>query len=187
MDEWTAVKNASLEVICGCMFSGKTVELQRRLRRAEIAKLKVKVFKPLIDERYSKDQVVSHDRSALKAIAVEDPNDILRLNEDAQVIGIDEAQFFNDDLIHVCESLANSGKRVIISGLDLDSFGQPFGPMPILMSKAEFLTKLHAICTRCGNLAHYSYRKDNSKEQIALGAEEAYEALCRSCFNQASK
>lgn len=168
------------------MFSGKTAELQRRLRRAKIAKLHVLVYKPSVDTRYGQNQVTSHDNLSIDAKAIQSASEILRHAIDADVIGIDEAQFFDDSLPAICEELANNGKRVIISGLDIDSFGQAFGPMPELMAKAEYVTKLHAICTRCGELAHYSYRKSPSKDTVMLGAEDKYEALCRNCYNQAN-
>lgn len=186
MNEWTPPNKGCIEVICGSMFSGKTVELQRRLRRAQIAKQKVAAFKPALDTRYAKDKLVSHDSSSLSAVPVTDPKEIKELSQQADVIGIDEAQFFSESLVELCEDLANNGKRVIVSGLDIDSFGKPFGPMPILMAKAEFLTKLHAICTHCGSLAHYSYRISDDRSQIALGTEKEYLALCRSCYNQAT-
>lgn len=166
------------------MFSGKTAELQRRLRRAVIAKLHIGVFKPAIDTRFGKNTVTSHDNIALEALAVSSSKEIISKTEGMDVVGIDEAQFFDDELVDVCEDLANQGKRVIVSGLDIDSFGKPFGPMPGIMAKAEFITKLHAICIKCGELAHYSHRKATGNKKVVLGAEEAYEALCRLCYNQ---
>lgn len=171
-----------IEVICGCMFSGKTEELIRRLRRAEIAGQKVVIFKPSVDSRYSEDQVVSHDRRAIPSVAVDKAEDILEYEGEVEVVGIDEAQFFNLDIIRVANQLANAGHRVVVAGLDLDYTGKPFGPMPELMATAEYVTKVHAICRRTGNLAHYSHRIDGAKDLIALGHQDSYEPVSRSVF-----
>lgn len=174
-----------IEVICGSMFSGKTEELIRRLKRARIAKQKVEIFKPQIDKRYSDEDVVSHDASAIRSIPVESASQILFFANDCDVIGIDEAQFFDSELLGVCNQLADQGIRVIVAGLDMDFLGNPFGPIPSLMSVAEYVTKVHAICMRCGNLAHYSYRKVEGNKLVMLGETESYEPLCRACFNTA--
>jgi len=176
-----------IEVVCGSMFSGKTEELIRRLRRAQIAKLKVEIFKPSIDVRYSEEEVVSHNANAIRSTVVENANNILLLTGDVNVIGIDEAQFFDDSLIEVCNTLADNGIRVIVAGLDMDYTGQPFGPMPKLMAIAEYVTKVHAICVRCGELAQYSHRKIISNQLVELGETNEYEPLCRKCFNEATK
>jgi thymidine kinase len=176
-----------IEVVCGSMFSGKTEELIRRLRRAQIAKLKVEIFKPSIDVRYSEEEVVSHNANAIRSTVVENANNILLLTGDVNVIGIDEAQFFDDSLIEVCNTLADNGIRVIVAGLDMDYTGKPFGPMPKLMAIAEYVTKVHAICVRCGELAQYSHRKIVSDQLVELGETNEYEPLCRKCFNEATK
>jgi len=176
-----------IEVVCGSMFSGKTEELIRRLRRAQIAKLKVEIFKPSIDVRYSEEEVVSHNANAIRSTVVENANNILLLTGDVNVIGIDEAQFFDDSLIEVCNTLADNGIRVIVAGLDMDYTGKPFGPMPKLMAIAEYVTKVHAICVRCGELAQYSHRKIISDQLVELGETNEYEPLCRKCFNEATK
>jgi thymidine kinase len=175
-----------VEVICGSMFSGKTEELIRRVNRALIAKLKVKIFKPALDTRYSDSAVVSHGKSSVEAFVVSAAADILANAQDADVIAIDEAQFFDEELPEICHHLADKGKRVIIAGLDMDFRGQPFGVMPVLLSTAEFVTKVHAICVRCGNLAAYSHRLDSMNEEtILLGETDRYEPLCRSCYKTA--
>ena len=174
-----------IEVICGSMFSGKTEELIRRLRRAQIAKLKVEIFKPAIDNRYSETEIVSHDAKTIRSIPVGSAEEILEKVNSADVIGIDEAQFFDDKIIDVCNTLANRGIRVIVAGLDMDYTGKPFGPMPALMAIAEYVTKVHAICMRCGNLAHYSHRLTQSNSLVELGEKDKYEPLCRSCFQKA--
>jgi len=174
-----------IEVICGSMFSGKTEELIRRLKRASIARQKVEIFKPLLDKRYAEDQVVSHDANAIPSTAVENASQILLMVGDADVVAIDEAQFFGDELPGVCRILADKGIRVIVAGLDMDFRGKPFGPMPQLLSAAEYITKVHAICMRCGQLAHYSHRIVPAKELVMLGEKESYEPLCRRCFNKA--
>lgn len=171
-----------IEVICGSMFSGKTEELIRRLNRARLAKQKLEIFKPAVDTRYDDNNVVSHDENEIRSTPVQFANDILLLAGDSDVIGIDEAQFFDDSLIIVCRKLASMGKRVIVAGLDMDFEGKPFGPLPALLATAEFVTKVHAICMKCGALASYSYRLAPNKEQVMLGQKEEYEARCRSCF-----
>ncbi|MCK5169244.1 MAG: thymidine kinase [Bacteroidales bacterium] len=173
-----------VEVICGSMFSGKTEELIRRLRRAEYAKLKVEIFKPLIDIRYSEEEVVSHDENTIRSTPVESSGNILLLTGDVDVIGIDEAQFFDKNLVDVCNQLANSGIRVIVAGLDMDYLGKPFGPIPALMAEAEYVTKVHAICMHCGNLAQYSHRIVKSDKLVLLGETNEYEPLCRVCYNK---
>ena len=177
------VYRGSIEVICGSMFSGKTEELIRRLKRAQIAKLNVEIFKPKTDIRYDENAVVSHDHNAVQSTAVENSSAILFLNADTQVVGIDEAQFFDDDLPEVCNKLAAKGVRVIVAGLDMDFSGQPFGPMPALMCIAELVTKVHAVCVCCGSPAMYSFRKVSSEEKVLLGEKESYEPRCRYCFN----
>jgi len=181
------VKPGSVEVITGSMFSGKTEELIRRLRRAQFAGLKVVIFKPAIDKRYSETRVVSHDERSIVSTPVENSSAILLLAGDADVVAIDEAQFFDNSVIEVCTQLADTGKRIIIAGLDMDFMGNPFGPMPGLMAIAEDVTKVHAICMRCGNLAMYSYRKTDESQVVLLGEKNLYEPLCRSCYNAATK
>jgi len=170
-----------IEVITGCMFSGKTEELIRRLRRAQYAKQKVKIFKPIIDTRYSDNSIVSHSEQSLPSILIKDVKEIFTLMEDAQVIGIDEAQFFSGDIVNVCNELANSGKRVIVAGLDQDYKGVPFEPMPQLLAIAEYITKTLAICLVCGNPADKTQRKTHSGERVIVGASDVYEARCRKC------
>lgn len=178
-------KQGWIEVICGSMFSGKTEELIRRLRRAEFAKMKVEIFKPKIDIRYSEEDVVSHDKTAIRSTAVEHSSQLLILASDVEVIGIDEAQFFDDGLPEVCNQLANQGVRVIIAGLDMDYLGRPFGPMPHLLAIAEFVTKVHAICVQTGHLAHHSYRLSENDSLVQLGEKESYVPLSREAFNEA--
>lgn len=172
-----------IEVICGCMFSGKTEELIRRLRRATIADLKVEVFKPRIDTRYDETSIVSHDTSMLLAHPVDDSARLLDISEDTSVVGVDEAQFFDANLPEVCQQLALRGVRVVVAGLDMDFRGKPFGPIPDMMAIAEYVTKVHAICVHCGNLATHSYRLATGDEVILLGEKEQYEPRCRSCYN----
>ncbi|MDD3637511.1 MAG: thymidine kinase [Bacteroidales bacterium] len=186
-DTNSKTRSGWIEVICGSMFSGKTEELIRRLNRARIAKQRVEIFKPHIDKRYSEEDVVSHDSKAIQSIPVESASQILFYANDMEVIGIDEAQFFDDELASVCDQLANSGVRVIIAGLDMDFQGKPFGPLPALMATAEYVTKVHAICMRCGNLANYSHRIIANEKLVMLGETESYEPLCRKCFNEARK
>ena len=171
-----------IEVVCGSMFSGKTEELLRRLTRARIAKQKVEVFKPTVDTRYDEEEVVSHDDKKSMSIPVENASQILFYAEEFEVVGIDEAQFFGDELVSVCNELADRGKRVIVAGLDMDYQGKPFGPIPQLMATAEYVTKVHAICMRCGNLANYSHRTVKDDKLVVLGETDAYEPLCRKCF-----
>ncbi len=176
-----------IEVVAGSMFSGKTEELIRRMRRAEYAGQNVEIFKPATDVRYDEENVVSHDRREIRSTPVETSSNILLLTGDTEVVGIDEAQFFDDGLVEVCNTLATQGKRVIIAGLDMDFTGKPFGPMPALMAIAEYVTKVHAICMRCGNLAQYSYRKIKSDQLVLLGEIDEYEPLCRKCYIAANK
>jgi len=180
-----AGRRGSVEVITGSMFSGKTEELIRRLRRAQFAGLKVEIFKPSIDKRYSEIGVVSHDEKSIVSTPVENSSSILLLTEDVDVVGIDEAQFFDGAIVDVCNKLADKGIRVIIAGLDMDFMGKPFGPMPALLSVAEYVTKVHAICMRCGNLAQYSFRKSDEEQVVVLGEMDKYEPLCRHCYNEA--
>jgi thymidine kinase len=170
-----------IEVVCGCMFSGKTEELIRRLRRAQIAKQKIVVFKPKIDIRYSPEHIVSHSEQFLDAKVIEDAQEILSLAGDAQVIGIDEGQFFKANIVDVCNKLADRGKRVIVAGLDQDYKGNPFDPMPQLLAIAEYITKTLAICVVCGNPADRTQRKTEQQELVVVGAKDLYEARCRSC------
>jgi len=176
-----------IEVICGSMFSGKTEELIRRLNRARIARQKVEIFKPAVDTRYDETDVVSHDAKAVSSTPVENASQILFYAEDFEVVGIDEAQFFGEELVSVCNELAMNGKRVVVAGLDMDYLGNPFGPIPKLMATAEYVTKVHAICIRCGNLANYSHRTVKNDNLVVLGETDAYEPLCRRCFLEARK
>jgi len=176
-----------IEVICGSMFSGKTEELIRRLKRAKIAKQKVEIFKPTMDVRYDLEAVVSHDSNQIHSTPVPASANIPLLINDEQVIGIDEAQFFDMELVGVCNNLANQGIRVIVAGLDMDYRGNPFGPIPALLATAEYVTKVHAICVKCGNLANHSHRKMGDDKLVMLGEIESYEPLCRSCFTEAEE
>ena len=176
-----------IEVICGSMFSGKTEELIRRLKRAQIAKQRIQIFKPSIDTRYDDKDVVSHDDKYIPSTPVPAAANIRLLANDVDVVGIDEAQFFDDEIVNVCKDLANKGIRVIVAGLDMDFKGNPFGPMPNLMATAEYVTKVHAICTKTGNLAHYSHRKTADEKQVMLGENEAYEPLSRAAFFKATQ
>ncbi len=176
-----------IEVICGSMFSGKTEELIRRLNRALIAKQKVEIFKPSVDKRYHDLDVVSHNESSIRSTPVNFADDILLLTGDCDVVGIDEVQFFDDQLISVAQKLANKGKRVILAGLDMDFEGKPFEPMPKLMAISEYVTKVHAICMKCGDLAAFSYRLSETKEKVVLGEKDTYEARCRRCFYEDKK
>jgi thymidine kinase len=173
-----------VEVICGSMFSGKTEELIRRIKRAQFANQKLLLFKPAIDNRYSEDNVVSHQGNALQAKIISSSYDIWNHWTNERVVAIDEAQFFDENIISVSNDLARKGVRVILAGLDMDYLGKPFGPMPQLLSIAEYVTKVHAICVSCGNLAQYSHRTAEEKEQVLVGAVEKYEPLCRSCYNK---
>jgi len=180
-------KTGSIEVIAGSMFSGKTEELIRRLKRAKIARLKVEIFKPAIDTRYSLAEVVSHDENSILSTPVESSGNIMLLTGDVHVIGIDEAQFFDNGLIEVSIALANMGIRVIIAGLDMDFKGKPFGPIPGLMAVADHITKVHAICMRCGDVAQFSHRLSDTDKLVLLGEKNEYEPLCRSCFTKATR
>lgn len=177
-------KAGCVEVICGSMFSGKTEELIRRIRRAKFANLKIEIFKPSIDTRFSDDDVVSHDFHKIPCRAVQDPREMLDIEPDVQVVGIDEAQFYDMSLIDVVQTLADRGVRVIVAGLDMDYLGKPFGPMPYLMAIAEEVRKVHAICVKCGSLASYSHRLTDSDKLVVLGEKESYEPLCRDCYNK---
>jgi len=171
-----------IEVICGSMFSGKTEELIRRLKRAQFAKQKVEIFKPAVDVRYDEDDVVSHDSNKIRSTPVPAAANIRLLANDVEVVGIDEAQFFDDEIVSVCNDLANRGVRVIVAGLDMDFKGNPFGPMPALMATAEYVTKVHAVCTRTGNLAHFSHRKTDNDDLVFLGEVQEYEPLSRAAY-----
>jgi thymidine kinase len=171
-----------IEVICGSMFSGKTEELIRRLKRARIANLKVEIFKPAMDTRYDEQKIVSHDSTAIPSTPIDNSQTILLMASDVDVVGIDEAQFFDDQLPEVCDQLALRGIRVIVAGLDMDYLGKPFGQIPFLLSKADYITKLHAICVQCGNIASYSYRTSSNESQVLLGEKEHYEPRCRHCY-----
>lgn len=179
-------RKGCIEVVCGSMFSGKTEELIRRMKRAQFAKQKVEIFKPAIDVRYSEQEVVSHNRNAIQSTPVESSSSILLLAEDVEVVGVDEAQFFDDGIVDVCRELAAKGIRVIVAGLDMDYKGTPFGPMPALMAIADDVFKAHAICVRCGNLATFSHRTVASERQVLLGETEKYEPLCRECYTKAA-
>ena len=178
------VRRGSIEVICGSMFSGKTEELIRRLKRAQFAKLRVEIFKPKIDTRYSEDEVVSHDRNAINSTPVDSSGSILLMTSDVDVVGIDEAQFFDEGLVNICSQLANNGIRVIVAGLDMDFRGVPFGPMPALCAVAEDVYKVHAICVRCGSLAYVSHRLVDNDKRVLLGEAMEYEPICRDCYNK---
>jgi len=176
-----------IEVVCGSMFSGKTEELIRRLKRAEFAKQKVEIFKPAIDTRYSDLEVVSHDRHAIPSTPVDSSSSILLLSSDIEVVGIDEAQFFDEGIVEVCNELANKGVRVIVAGLDMDFKGLPFGPMPALCAIADDVTKVHAICVKCGALAYVSHRLVANEKRVMLGEQSEYEPLCRECYRKAEE
>jgi thymidine kinase len=173
-----------IEVICGSMFSGKTEELIRRLNRARIAKQSVEIFKPAVDIRYHETEIVSHNANSIASVPVQSSLNILLIQKNAGVIGIDEAQFFDNEIVYVCQTLAQQGKRVIVAGLDMDYLGKPFGPMPQLMAVAEYVTKVHAICMVCGDLATHSFRKRGHGHVVLLGEQETYEARCRQCFSK---
>ena len=181
------IKSGCVEVICGSMFSGKTEELIRRLKRAQFANQKIAIFKPTIDNRYSDVDVVSHDLHSITSTPVDSPVKMLGVPDDVQVVGIDEAQFFDDSIVEVVQTLANRGVRVIIAGLDTDFLGKPFGPMPALMAIAEDAQKVHAICVRCGSLANHSHRLSASTNLVELGEKDVYEPLCRQCYNAARR
>lgn len=177
-------RRGRIEVICGSMFSGKTEELIRRLKRARFARQRVEIYKPTVDTRYSEEDVVSHDQNSIASTPVDSSAAILLLAEAAEVVGIDEAQFFDEGLVAVCNELANRGKRVIVAGLDMDFKGIPFDPMPALCAVAEEVTKVHAICVRCGNLAYVSHRKVAGERRVMLGEQQEYEPLCRHCYHE---
>lgn len=179
----TGERRGWIEVICGSMFSGKTEELIRRLKRARIANLKVEIFKPSMDLRYDAQNIVSHDENAILSTPIDNSQTILLLASEVDVVGIDEAQFFDDLLPGVCDQLAARGTRVIVAGLDMDYLGKPFGQMPFLLAKADYITKLHAICVVCGNIASYSYRKTAQGGQVLLGEKDHYEPRCRHCYH----
>lgn len=181
----SAKKSGSIEVICGSMFSGKTEELIRRLRRAQFANQKVEIYKPCIDVRYSEDEVVSHEGHSIPSTPIDSPASMLLLSSDVEVVGIDEAQFFDDTIVEVVQTLANRGIRVIIAGLDQDYLGNPFGPIPALMAVAEDVLKVHAICVKCGSPAQHSHRLSINDKLVVLGEKDVYEPLCRHCFNKA--
>lgn len=178
-------RRGRIEVICGSMFSGKTEELIRRLKRAKFARQRVEIFKPAIDTRYSEEEVVSHDSNSIASTPVDSSASIVLFSSDIEVVGIDEAQFFDDGLVEVCNQLANNGVRVIIAGLDMDFKGIPFGPMPALCAIADEVTKVHAICVRCGNLAYVSHRTTKNDKRVLLGEKDTYEPLCRECYRKA--
>ena len=180
----TGERRGWIEVICGSMFSGKTEELIRRLKRAKIANLKIEIYKPAADTRYDVTKIVSHDANAIASTQVANSSEILALAEHAQVVGIDEAQFFDEGIVAVCETLVMQGKRVIVAGLDMDYLGKPFGPMPALLSVADFITKLHAICVQCGHLANVSYRTSDEEGTVVLGEKNNYEPRCRVCASK---
>ena len=179
-------KRGWIEVVAGSMFSGKTEELIRRLRRAQIAKLNVEIFKPALDNRYSETEIVSHDSKTIHSIPIKNSSEVLGKIGDVDVVGFDETQFFDEGIVEVCETLANKGIRVIVAGLDMDFLGQPFGPVPALMARAEYVSKVHAICMRCGNLANYSHRFSDNQSIVELGETDKYEPLCRSCYTEAT-
>lgn len=178
-------KRGCIEVVCGSMFSGKTEELIRRVRRAQFANQKIEIFKPQIDNRYSDVEVVSHDFHKIVSKPIQDAAEMLSVGPDIQVVGVDEAQFFGMNLIEVCQELANRGIRVIVAGLDTDFLGKPFGPIPGLLAVAEDVQKVHAICVKCGNLANHSHRLSKSSDLVVLGEKDIYEPLCRECYNKA--
>lgn len=178
--------NGWIEVVCGSMFSGKTEELIRRLKRAQLANQRVEIFKPEVDVRYSVTEVVSHNATSIRSTPVSSSGNILLLCSEVDVVGIDEAQFFDMGLVDVCNTLANQGVRVIVAGLDMDYTGKPFGPVPWLMATAEYVTKVHAVCMKCGNLAQFSHRTVVDDKQVVLGEKDSYEPLCRSCFKRAN-
>ncbi|MCD7900661.1 MAG: thymidine kinase [Bacteroides sp.] len=179
-------RRGRIEVVCGSMFSGKTEELIRRLKRAKFARQRVEIFKPAVDVRYSHENVVSHDRNAISSTPLDSSASLLLFTSEIDVVGIDEAQFFDDGLVEICNELANNGIRVIVAGLDMDFKGRPFGPMPKLCAIADEVSKMHAICVKCGELANFSHRTISSEKQFLLGESEEYEPLCRSCYNKAT-
>ena len=182
----TGERRGWIEVITGSMFSGKTEELIRRLKRARIANLKVEIFKPAIDIRYDEQNIVSHDERLIHSTPVSHSSNILLFSEGVDVVGVDEAQFFDEGIVDVCGQIAGKGIRVIVAGLDMDYLGKPFGPMPSLLAVADYITKVHAICVRCGNIATYSYRKVKNDSRVLLGEKNEYEPRCRICFHKES-
>ena len=180
----TGERRGWIEVVCGSMFSGKTEELIRRLKRAKIANLQVAIYKPATDTRFDVNKVVSHDANSVASIAVNNAKEILSIAQNADVVGIDEAQFFDEGIVEVCETLMMQGKRVIVAGLDMDYLGKPFGPMPTLLAIADFITKLHAICVQCGHLANISFRTSNEEGTVVLGEKNNYEPRCRKCASK---
>ncbi|MDR2834911.1 MAG: thymidine kinase [Bacteroidales bacterium] len=180
-------KTGWIEIIAGSMFSGKTEELIRRMRRAEFAKQSVEIFKPSIDTRYSNEEVISHNQTSILSTPVDNSSKILLFANNIDVVGIDEAQFFDEGIVEVAIKLANNGTRVIVAGLDMDFLGRPFGPMPQFFAVAEYITKVHAICVRCGEIAQYSYRRSDSNKIVLLGEKDIYEPLCRRCYNEVQK
>lgn len=183
----TPLHRGRIEVICGSMFSGKTEELIRRIKRAQFARQQVEIFKPSIDIRYSEEEVVSHEGHSILSTPIDSSASIVLLAGDADVVGVDEAQFFDDGLVDVCNQLADAGKRVIVAGLDMDFKGVPFGPMPALLAIADEVTKVHAVCVRCGDLAYISHRTIDDERRVVLGEQHEYEPLCRSCYNRVEK
>ena len=181
----TLRRSGWVEVICGSMFSGKTEELIRRLKRALLAQQSVEIFKPAIDQRYDKKKIVSHKESSILSTPVNFANDILLRVGNCEIVGVDEAQFFDESIVDVVDKLANDGKRVIVAGLDMDFKGRPFKPMDSIMAVAEYITKVHAVCMKCGSVASYSHRRTKSDQTVVLGEKDIYEALCRSCFREA--
>jgi len=179
---YTDGMRGSIEVICGSMFSGKTEELIRRMKRAQFAKMQVEIFKPAIDKRYHEEEIVSHDANSIPSSPVDHSSAILLLSQNTRVVGIDEAQFFDEGLVKVCNELANRGIRVIVAGLDMDYLGRPFGPIPALMAIAEHVTKVHAVCMCCGAPANYSFRLNSDNNRLLLGEKDYYEPRCRECF-----
>lgn len=186
-NEISRKRSGRIEVVCGSMFSGKTEELLRRLKRAKFAKQRVEIFKPAIDIRYSKEDVVSHDANSIQSTPIDNSGNLLMLCNDVDVVGIDEAQFLDNGLANICNELANQGIRVIVAGLDMDFSGKPFGPIPSLCAMADHVTKLHAICMRCGDLAQFSHRFGNDDKTVMLGEQNEYEPLCRRCYTAATK
>lgn len=185
--QYSGTPKGWIEVICGSMFSGKTEELIRRLNRARIAQQKVEIFKPSVDVRYHETDIVSHNSNSIDSTPVQSSLNILLMQHDTNVVGIDEAQFFDEGIVFVCQTLAEQGKRVIVAGLDMDYLGVPFGPMPALMAIAEYVTKVHAICMVCGDPASHSFRKNADDSLVMLGEKDTYEARCRHCFNEGMK
>lgn len=186
LEKTSHIHKGWVEVICGSMFSGKTEELIRRLNRARIAKQRVEIFKPQIDTRYSETDVVSHNENSIQSIPIQSSSQILLYMNEVDVIGIDEAQFLDSELPSVCNYLASKGIRVVVAGLDMDFKGNPFGPIPALLATAEFVTKVHAICVRCGDLAQYSHRTASSQKLVMLGEMDSYEPLCRKCYTEST-